>query len=69
MPLWPEDTNKESMSPEPKDLRVMSIDLKPLVNEDETKFIKYVTFDGIRKDSYLRIHDKEMDERLKKRGV
>ena len=69
MPLWPEDTNKESMSPEPKDLRVMSIDLKPLVNEDETKFIKYVTFDGISKDSYLRIHDKEMDERLKKRGV
>ena len=40
-----------------------------MIAEDEKKFIKYVTFDGIRKDSYLRLHNKEMHERLVKKGV
>ena len=42
-----------------------SIDLEPLLSEK--RFIKYVTFDGIRRDSILRFHEKEMHERLKKR--
>ena len=46
----------------------MSIDLKPLIDEDDKRFIKYVTFDGVSKDSYLRTHNREMHKRLQSRN-
>ena len=47
---------------EPDDIH--SIDLKPVLGENQGKMIKYVTFDGIRKDSIMRYHEKEMHARL-----
>ena len=54
-----------SLSPDNKQEKPVSINLEPLLSDE--RFIKYVTFDGIRKDSILRYHEKEMHERLKKR--
>ena len=54
-----------SLSHDDEQKKPISIDLEPLLLEK--RLIKYVTFDGIRKDSILRFHEKEMHERLKKR--
>jgi hypothetical protein len=42
------------------------IDLKPIIFE-KRRLLKYITFDGIRKDSFMRYEEQEMHKRLKKR--
>ena len=42
------------------------IDLKPIIF-DKKRLLKYITFDGIRKDSFLRYEEQEMHKRLMKR--
>ena len=42
------------------------IDLEPIIF-DKKRLLKYITFDGIRKDSFLRYEEQEMHKRLNKR--
>ena len=57
MPLNREEFHKENK---------YEIDLKPIIFKKK-RLLKYVTFDGIRKDSFLRYEEQEMHKRLKNR--
>ena len=57
MPLNREEFHKENK---------YEIDLKPIIFKKK-RLLKYVTFDGIRKDSFMRYEEQEMNKRLKKR--
>ena len=57
MPLKREEFHKENK---------YEIDLKPIIFKKK-RLLKYITFDGIRKDSFMRYEEQEMNKRLKKR--